>query len=108
MEVDRIACSLSECSGLTAACLAIRRETYEEVGGLCEELPINFNDVDLSYKVRSLGLRLLWLSDVSLYHFESQTRVPTVYQWEQDLIAQRWAIPRRDAYLPGFSEVIPL
>ena len=90
-----------ECSGLTAACVALRRETYEEVGGLCEELPMNFNDVDFSYKVRSLGGRLLWLSDVELYHFESQTREPVVHAWEQEFVTQRWNIPSRDAYLPG-------
>ena len=36
-----------EVSGLTAACVALRRETYERVGGLCEVLSVNFNDVDL-------------------------------------------------------------
>ena len=68
-----------ECSGLTAACVAVRRETYEEVGGMCEELPGNFNDVDFSYKVRRTGSRLLWLAAVELYHFESMTREQVVH-----------------------------
>jgi len=93
-----------ECSGLTAACAALRRETYEEVGGLCEELPANFNDVDFSYKVRSTGGRLLWLANVELYHFESQTRDRTVHQWEYDLVTQRWGVPRHDAFLPVIRE----
>jgi glycosyltransferase involved in cell wall biosynthesis len=90
-----------ECSGLTAACAALRRETYEEVGGLCEELPGNFNDVDFSHKVRSTGGRLLWLANVELYHFESQTRDRVVHPWEYDLVTRRWGIPRRDPFLPG-------
>jgi len=92
-----------ECSGLTAACLAIRRETYEEVGGMCEALPGNFNDVDFAYKVRRTGRRLLWLAGVELFHFESQTRERVVHQWEYDLIVRRWGVPVRDAYLPGHS-----
>jgi O-antigen biosynthesis protein len=94
-----------ECSGLTAACVALRRETYEEVGGMCEELPANFNDVDFSYKVWFTGGRLLWLADVELYHFESQTREAVVNQWEYDYITRRWTIPRRDAFLPDYSEL---
>lgn len=93
-----------ECSGLTAACVALRRETYEEVGGMCEELPGNFNDVDLSYKVRGTGGRLLWLANVELYHFESQTRDRVVHQWEYDFVTRRWSVPRRDAFLADSSE----
>jgi glycosyltransferase involved in cell wall biosynthesis len=96
-----------ECSGLTAACVALRRETYEEVGGMCEELPGNFNDVDFSYKVRSAGGRLLWLADVELYHFESQTRDRAVHQWEYDFIARRWGVPLHDEFLADHREGRP-
>ena len=92
-----------ECSGLTAACVALRREVFDEVGGLCEALPINFNDVDLSCKLRHLGYRLVWVANATAYHFESQTRVPVVHKWESDLIAKRWALPDDDPYLPGLS-----
>lgn len=88
-----------ETSGLTAACVALTRQTFEAVGGLCEMLPVNFNDVDLSMKVRSLGLRLLWLENVVLYHFESQTREAAVHQWEHDFMTERWFFPAEDAYL---------
>ena len=88
-----------EVSGLTAACVALTRETYDEVGGLCERLPVNFNDVDLSLKIRSLGLRLLWLENARLYHFESQTREPRVHAWEYELVTERWHFPREDTFL---------
>ncbi|MBC7519312.1 MAG: glycosyltransferase [Microbacteriaceae bacterium] len=92
-----------EVSGLTAACIAMRREVFVEVGGFSERLPANFNDVDLSLKVRAAGYRLVWLNRVRLYHFESQSRVAKVHQWELDILRQRWGIPRRDAY----SEIAP-
>ena len=40
-----------EVTGVTAACAAMRRETFFEIGGFTEALPGNFNDVDLCYKV---------------------------------------------------------
>lgn len=92
-----------ECSGLTAACVALRRETYESVGGMCEALPVNFNDVDLSRKLVAAGQRLLWMADVELYHFESRTRIPEVHAWELDLVAGRWSITGEDLYMPGLD-----
>ncbi|WP_291810520.1 glycosyltransferase [Cellulomonas sp.] len=90
-----------EVSGLTAACVAVRREVYEEVGGFCETLPVNFNDVDFSLKLRHTGRRVLWLPDVELYHFESRTREPVVREWEYTRLRQRWTVEGDDVYLPG-------
>lgn len=90
-----------EVSGLTAACVALRREVVEEVGGFWTYLPSNFNDVDLSYKVRYTGRRLLWLADVRATHFESRTRVNTVHAWEHAAVLDRWGTPDRDDYLPA-------
>lgn len=85
-----------EASGVTAACAAIRRDVFEEVGGLCELLPGNFNDVDFSLKIGKEGYRILWLANVELYHFEAKTRQPAVAQWEYDLIDRRWRVRHRD------------
>ena len=93
-----------EVSGLTAACVAIRREVCHEVGGFRLDLPSNFNDVDFSNKVRTQGYRLVWLSEVRATHFESQTRKNTVYGWEVQAILSRWGTPDRDLYMPFESE----
>ncbi len=79
-----------EVSALTGACIAIRRENFEAVGGFTERLPLNFNDVDFCLKVRREGLRLVWLHDVELYHFESVSRSTDVRPFEIDEIVQRW------------------
>jgi glycosyltransferase involved in cell wall biosynthesis len=89
-----------ECSGLTAACLAVTRSVFEEVGGFCEQLPGNFNDVDMSRKIRRTGRRMLWIAQATLYHFESLTRDPTVQEWEYQQILARWGTPPRDPYFP--------
>ncbi len=93
-----------EVSGLTAACVALRREVFEQVGGFSELLPANFNDVDLSLKVLTSGYRNVWLADVVAYHFESRTREPVVHLWEAQLIYDRWDVTGRDRYLPELTE----
>lgn len=92
-----------EMSGVTAACAGIKRETYFRVGGFCESLPINFNDVDLSMKVRSEGLRIVQMVNARLYHFESKTRAAGSEAWERALIRTRWGNPLRDDYLPSLT-----
>lgn len=80
-----------EATALTGACIALRREVFEQVGGFSEQLPINYNDVDLCLKVRrELGLRLVWLHEVVLFHFESVSRDNAVHDWEKDFMNQRW------------------
>jgi GT2 family glycosyltransferase len=90
-----------EASGATAACAAVRREVFEEVGGISEELPGNFNDVDLSMKITAAGYRILWMTHSVLFHFESSSRRRDVYQWEVDKVLGRWGRPERDRYLPA-------
>jgi GT2 family glycosyltransferase len=79
-----------EVSALTGAAFAVRREVFEEVGGFSELFPVNYNDVDLSLKIRRTGRRLVWLHDVVLYHFESVSRSNAVHDWEKELICRRW------------------
>ena len=38
---------------VTAACMLVRREAFETVGGFDESLPVAFNDVDLCIKIRA-------------------------------------------------------
>lgn len=62
-------------SAVTAACLLVRKEVYQQVSGLDEEnLKIAFNDVDFCLKVREAGYRNLWTPYAELYHHESISR----------------------------------
>ena len=79
-----------EVSGLTAACIAVRREVFDEVGGFCEDLPNNFNDVDFCLKILETGRSLIWTPLARLYHFETTTRVTTVTEEETQFIKDRW------------------
>lgn len=79
-----------ETSGVTGACLAVRKTVFEEIGGFAESFPMNYNDVDFALKMLRAGYRVLWLHDVELFHFESVTRDRTVHPWELKRLAHRW------------------
>ena len=60
---------------VTAACLLVRRQAFLEVGGLNEDqLPVEFNDVDLCLKLAEKGYRNLWTPYAEIYHLESASR----------------------------------
>ncbi|MCD7745278.1 MAG: glycosyltransferase family 2 protein [Lachnospiraceae bacterium] len=61
-------------SAVTAACMMIRREAYDAVGGFEERLSIAFNDVDFCLKVREAGYLVVYDPYAELYHYESKTR----------------------------------
>lgn len=79
-----------ECIGVTAACLAVRPEHFDAVGGMMIDLPNNFNDVDFVLRLRDLGLRNLVTPHATLFHFESVTRDGTVTAEEAHLLFSRW------------------
>ncbi|MCL2393107.1 MAG: glycosyltransferase [Acidimicrobiaceae bacterium] len=79
-----------ECSGVTAACALMARRTFFEVGGLSRQLPVNYNDVDLCLKVRSLGYRIVVTPHARLHHYESRTRRTGIGSSELALIRRRW------------------
>ncbi len=89
-----------EVSGLTAACVAIRRSLYGEVGGLSEDFPNNYNDADFSRKVEARGYRLIWMHGALAYHFESKTRDGSVAEWEREQLVRRWGAAIDDPYWP--------
>ena len=61
-------------SAVTAACLMVKRQAFDEVGGLTEELAVAFNDVDFCLKVREKGYLVCYNPYVVAYHYESKSR----------------------------------
>ena len=78
-------------SAVTAACLLVKKSVYLEVNGLDENLPVDYNDVDFCFKLRSQGLRSVVTPEARLWHDESSTRTPgEVSDQEQELLRSRW------------------
>ena len=61
-------------SAVTAACLMMRKEVFEEIGGFDEQFVVAFNDVDLCLKIREKGYLIIFTPFAELYHYESKTR----------------------------------
>jgi O-antigen biosynthesis protein len=81
-----------ECSGVTAACALVRKAAFHEVGGFPTELPLSYNDVDFSLKLRRAGHRIVWTPWAVWYHFESRTRDSRVLPEERAWLDARWSV----------------
>jgi GT2 family glycosyltransferase len=85
-------------SAVTAACLAVRKSVFEQVGGLDERgLTVAFNDVDFCIKVREAGYRNVLTPHAVLVHHESATRGSDDdesrrerFAGEQRVMKERW------------------
>ena len=85
-------------SCVTAACLAVPREVFEELSGFDERWAIAFNDVDFCIRLRQRGWRILWTPEVEHYHLESQTigyhasdERAAVFKEEVRMMRDRWS-----------------
>jgi GT2 family glycosyltransferase len=58
----------------TGACLLVRRDVFEGVGGFDEELRLVFNDVELCQRVRRAGYRIVYTPAAVLIHHEGRSR----------------------------------
>jgi len=63
-----------EYSAVTAACMAIRRSVWEELGGLDESFQVAWNDIDFCLRVRAAGYVIAYAPTALLYHYESLSR----------------------------------
>jgi O-antigen biosynthesis protein len=100
-------------SAVTAACLVVRKATYEAVGGFDEkDLAVAFNDIDFCLKVQAAGYRNLWTPFAELYHHESATRgvddTPEKaerFRAEVEMMQKRWEpiLQKDPAYNPNLT-----
>jgi len=84
-------------SANTGACLVVRKDHFESVGGFDESLAVAFNDVDLCLKLQEAGLRNVWTPEATLIHHESVSRgrnnTPEKrrqFESEKRIMRQRW------------------
>ena len=66
--------NVRDVSAVTGACLLTRRDTFDAVGGMDEDLTVNYNDVDYCLKVIKNGQRVVYCPLAELLHFESVSR----------------------------------
>lgn len=59
---------------VTGACLLIRKELFDDMGGFSEELEVAYNDVDLCFRIYESGYYNVVCNDTHLWHYESLSR----------------------------------
>jgi GT2 family glycosyltransferase len=103
-------------SCVTGGCMLIRREAFDSVGGLDEELAVAFNDVDFCIRLLDAGWRIVWTPHAELYHRESvsvgrhdSSERRTEYEREERIMIQRWAdrLLNDPNYNPNLSREAP-
>jgi GT2 family glycosyltransferase len=101
-----------EVSAVTAACLVVRRDRYDAIGGLDERFAVAFNDVDLCLRLRERGWRTVWTPYAELIHHESVSRgrddrpeKRERFERELALMRDRWSgrLAADPCYGPHFS-----
>jgi glycosyltransferase involved in cell wall biosynthesis len=98
---------------VTAACLVIRKEIFDQVKGLDDKnLAVAFNDIDFCLRVRAAGYLNLWTPFAELYHHESVSRgaedTPEKHErfrLEVEYMMKRWAteLKHDPAYNPNLT-----
>ena len=61
-------------SAVTGACMMFKRSLWDELGGLDEQLPVDFNDVDFCLRAQALGFANLVAPAAQAVHLESASR----------------------------------
>jgi len=66
--------AIYECDAVTAACMAVRADTFVRVGGFDEGFRNGLEDVDLCLRIRVLGEAVVYRGDVVVVHHEGASR----------------------------------
>ena len=61
-------------SAVTAACLMIRKQVFQEIHGFDENYVLAFGDVDICLRALERGYTNIWTPYAELFHHESKTR----------------------------------
>jgi len=80
---------------VTGACLAIRRPSFEEVGGFDQAFLNGFEDIDLCLRLGERGYGVHYCHKSELHHFESSTRTDDAesaarHEQNATLFLERW------------------
>jgi GT2 family glycosyltransferase len=77
-------------SAVTGACLMVRRELFDELGGFDEALRVAYNDVDFCLRAGVRGYASVYTPFAQLFHYESATRGSEHPLENEALLVSRW------------------
>ncbi len=87
------------CDAVTGACLMVRREAWDALGGFDEVFyPVAYSDTDLARRARAAGLKVLYTPYAAGIHRESASRA---YRAVEDVEESAWLAERRGGSPPA-------
>ena len=88
---------LRDVPGITGACMVLRRELANELGGFDPDYVIgDFEDADLCNRIKDRGLRCVLDQEVVLYHLERQSQGNQAADWRMNLtLLNAWTFNQR-------------
>jgi GT2 family glycosyltransferase len=92
--------TVRECSAVTGACMMIKKNLFQQIGGFDEKLAYSFNDVDLCLRLREKEYLVIYTPNAQLYHHGTASRPYTQDKSEIRFFVKRWydLILRGDPY----------
>lgn len=58
-------------SAVSGACLMVRKDVFESIGGYDEEMPHEYKGIDLCLRLRQQGYLIVWTPWAEVYHYVS-------------------------------------
>jgi GT2 family glycosyltransferase len=106
--VDHFSTSIRDVAAVTGAVQMVRREIWEELGGMDELLKVTMNDVDICLRSQDDGKNVVYTPYVELYHHVSSSRGSLDPLVDRNRFLRRWDIfgTFRDPYFPESLVVI--
>lgn len=65
---------IEDINAVTGALMLIRKELFEDIGMLSEDYYLAYEDIDLCYRTKQKGWRIVYCGTASAIHLEGQTR----------------------------------
>lgn len=101
--VNRQLRMVRDCSAVSGACMLMRREVFQEIGGFDDTLSYGFADIDLCLKMQRAGYLIVY-TPLAKLRWDTPVR-DKVDASDEAIMRQRWSdVLERDPYYnPNFS-----
>ena len=106
--IDQFSRAVRDVAAVTGALQMVRRDLWESLGGMDEELKVTMNDVDLCLRCQNEGRHVVYRPDVTFIHHASSTRGDLDPLDDRNRFVRRWDIfgSFRDPYFPERFELL--
>jgi len=105
---DQFVYATRDVAAVTGAVQMVRRELWQSLGGMDEQLKVTMNDVDICLRSQLEGYNVIYTPDVRLYHHVSSSRGKLDPLDDRNRFIQRWDIfgTFRDPYFPASLQLL--